>query len=132
MRVLLLLLLVVVLMLWMCVPAVVVVVSSAAAASSSSSTTASPATASPAGAIPGWVAGSGLMHVGSKVLEHRRDRERDLGFRRFRRWGGRRLRFWTLEVDGSESVRVPMCKTISSSSYLNSNSTNITVYNVEQ
>ena len=79
MRVLLLRLLVVVLLLWLRVPAVVVVVSAAAAAYSSSSIAASPATsgtASPAGAIAGWVAGSGLVHGGSGVLEHGRERSR--------------------------------------------------------
>jgi len=80
MRMLLLLLLVVVLLLWLRVPAVVVVVSTAAAASASSSSiaasTATSGTASPAGAIAGWVAGSGLVHGGSGVLEHGRERSR--------------------------------------------------------
>ena len=78
MRVLLLRLLVVVLLLWLRVPAVVVVVSTAAAASSSS-IAASPVTsgtASPVEAIAGWVAGSGLVHGGSGVLEHGRERSR--------------------------------------------------------
>jgi hypothetical protein len=63
--VLLLLLLVVVLLLWLRVPAVVVVVSAATSG-----------TAFPAGAIAGWVAGSGLVHGGSGVLEHGRERSR--------------------------------------------------------
>ena len=77
MRVLLLRLLVVVLLLWLRVPAVVVVVSAtAAAASSIAASTATSGSASPAGAIAGWVAGSGLVHGGSGVLEHGRERSR--------------------------------------------------------
>jgi len=74
----LLLLLVVVLLLWLRVPAVVVVVSAtaAAAASSIAASTATSGSASPAGAIAGWVAGSGLVHGGSRVLEHGRERSR--------------------------------------------------------
>ena len=73
----LLLLLVVVLLLWLRVPAVVVVVSAtAAAASSIAASTATSGSASPAGAIAGWVAGSGLVHGGSGVLEHGRERSR--------------------------------------------------------
>ena len=77
MRVLLLRLLVVVLLLWLRVPAVVVVVSAtAAAASSIAASTATSGSASTAGAIARWVAGSGLVHGGSRVLEHGRERSR--------------------------------------------------------
>jgi hypothetical protein len=72
--VLLLLVVVVVLLLWLRVPAVVVVVSAAAAASIAAAATSG--TAFPAGAIAGWVAGSGLVHGGSGVLEHGRERSR--------------------------------------------------------
>jgi hypothetical protein len=91
----LLLLLVVVLLLWLRVPAVVVVVSAAATSG----------TASPAGAIAGWVAGSGLVHGGSGVLEHGRERSRVPTVSPLRRAWPRGFRFWTSEVDGSVGVR---------------------------
>lgn len=74
---LLLLLLVVVLLLWLRVPAVVVVVSAtASAAASIAASAATPGSASAAGAIAGRVAGSGLVHGGSGVLQHGRERSR--------------------------------------------------------
>lgn len=93
--------LVVVVLLRLRIPAVVVVVSTAAAVTTS-------AAASPAGAVTRWVAGSGLVHGGSRVWT---SGVRDLGFLWFRRCGGRGFRFWTSEVDpgefGFEWVRLP-------------------------